>query len=132
MGIKDGQIVDGGHEAAGTQIENPHDVASRANGFFQQIARDASKAFCLVDVDYVLYSQFALRNRDQRERNENAPLAVERRVTKEGGEKNEDGGLVMTNTEVWRYSFVTDDKMLFEQVMDPNYVERVVSSAEQH
>jgi len=136
---EDGALIAGGHEEVGTQIENPSQVSARANKYFQLYNTFGSNPpiICLSDVDYVMYSQFALRDRKQftgtqgKGYGENAPLAVERIAAEDNCDANDcnDFDNAKTNIEVWRYSFVTDDLATFRELMNKDFTERVVSSA---
>lgn len=109
----------GGSQAGrGEQLERARTVAERAEEFFAQYPNAE-----IIDVDYVLYSQFALRNRDQDI--ENAPLAVNRE--RDGSNRRNDLRSI-TNTEVWRYTFRTTDLNTYLAIV-PDREERVEASA---
>ena len=97
-----------GHAKTGDELEAPLTVSDRMSQFF--IDRPSLH---LLDVDYVLYAQLALKDRDQRL--QNAPLAVNR--DRGGGGENSEDLESITNIEVWRCTFTTRDSAAYAAVM---------------
>ena len=109
----DGDTTQGG---AGEELESGPTVAARANTFFIDYPE-----VNVIDVDYVLYAQHALRNRDQTI--ENAPLAVNR-LREDNDSEDQD---TVTNLEVWRYTFTTTSEAALKAIM-PDREERIESN----
>ena len=88
-------------------IEAPRDVSIRAHSYFSE-----HPTLFIKDVQYVLYLMKALDGLNQMI--ENAPIAVERIAARTG---ESSGTLYVTNTEVHRYTFITNDTLTWESIM---------------
>jgi hypothetical protein len=104
---------------AGTTLESPVAVADR---FRQKIAADVEK-LCVVNIEYPLFTYYALRNSDQNK--QNAPLAVQKNEDQGGKHASTDR---KTMTEVWRHVCWTTDKTVRDKYLG-TATETVVSDA---
>lgn len=104
---------------AGTILESPVSVADR---FRQKIAADAAK-MCVVNIEYPLYTYYALRDHDQNK--QNAPLAVQKFEEQGGKHESTDKE---TMTEVWRHVCWTTDKAVRDKYLGTT-TETVASDA---
>lgn len=93
---------------AGTTLESPVEVADR---FRHKVSADATK-LCVVNVEFPLFTYYALRNYDQSK--QNAPLAVQKLEEQGGRHESTDK---KTMTEVWRHVCWTTDKAVRDKFL---------------
>jgi hypothetical protein len=97
----------------GTELESERSVQDRADSFFNMY----KGLVCVYQQDYILYTWYALRDRDQL--TQNAPIAVEKRELK--------GFTFKTLTEIRRISYWTTNRTVCDEIM-PNQHEYVTST----
>ena len=124
--MENGQVVwtNSWESSAKEELETAFDVATRLNDFMRPYMSDGKLE--IINIAYPFYSQYALRNRDQRERN--APLAVNR--LQDDNKRNGDVHTI-TNMEVWRVNYRTNDITLFKK-LTPDERETVESGVSIH
>lgn len=90
-------------------------MSDRANAWFDNLDQSGQSKICVIDVDYVLYSQAALHGKDQNV--VNASLAVNRLHIKDDEEGFSDDQSTITNMEVWRHTIQTTDENMYNKIM---------------